>query len=86
MREATAAAPVSRIAALSHEISKSGRFSLWSWSVNTPSAFPLTCRPRAKNIDRSRTTDQQGDGDKGDAFSDSGPSGLEGVGVGRAGL
>ena len=58
MRAATAAAPVSRIAALSHDSSKSGRFSLWSWPMNSPSVFPLTCRPRAKNIDRSRTTDQ----------------------------
>ena len=26
--------------------------------MNRPSAFPLTCRPSAKNTDRSRTTDQ----------------------------
>ena len=85
MRAATAAAPVSRIAALSHEISKSGRFSLRSRPMNRPSAFPLTRRPSAKNTDRNRTTDQQGDGDKGATFSDSGPSGLEGIGVGRGG-
>ena len=53
--------------------------------MNRPSAFPLTRRPSAKNTDRSRTTDQQGDGDKGATFSDSGPSGLEGLGVGRGG-
>ena len=58
MRPATTAAPASRIVALSHEISKSGRFSLWSWPMNRSRAFPLICRPRAKNIERSRTTDQ----------------------------
>ena len=33
-----------------------------------------------------RRAGQQGDGDKGGAFGGGGPSGLEGVGVGRAGL
>ena len=41
MKAAATAAPMSRMAVLSHEISKSGRFSLWSRPMNRPSAFAL---------------------------------------------